>query len=131
MPNICFLRQVSCLMAFLMFLIGVAPRVDAGFAPSELMKGFSHSERTADLQKIQKMLEMKAVKERLGNLGFTESEIQKRLNELSDEQIHYFAQNIDQLQTGGNGLGIVIALLVIAILVVLLIQLTGHRVIVK
>jgi len=118
-------------MAFLIFLIGVVPRVDAGFAPSELMKGFSHSERTADLQKIQKMLEMKAVKERLGNLGFTESEIQKRLNELSDEEIHYFAQNIDQLQTGGNGLGIVIALLVIAILVVLLIQLTGHRVIVK
>lgn len=129
--NIHLMKYLSCVMALLMFVIGIAPRVDAGFAPSEIVKGFSSPERTADLQKIQKVLEMKVVRERLADLGFTESEIQKKLSGLSDEQIHYFARNIDQLKTGGDGLGIIIALLVIAILVVLLIQLTGHRVIVK
>ena len=39
--------------------------------------------------------------------------------------------NLDEIKTGGDGLGVIIALLVIAILVVVLIQLSGHKVIVK
>ncbi|MGB9714827.1 MAG: hypothetical protein ACPL1G_00215 [Thermodesulfovibrionales bacterium] len=53
---------------------------------------------------------------------------------IAEIQIHNIALNIDKLRLGGdccNGLGVIIALLVIAILVVLLIQLTGHKVIIK
>jgi len=55
-----------------------------------------------------------------------------RLERLNDQQLHQLAQNIDNVKVAGDsGLGIVIGLLVIAILVVLLLQLTGHKVIVK
>jgi hypothetical protein len=74
---------------------------------------------------------MKMVKERMANLGLTQEEIQSRLSQLSDQQLHRTAQQLDSLKVGGDGIGIVIGILVIAILVVLLIQLTGHRVIIK
>jgi hypothetical protein len=128
--NIPFMKCIAFYLAFLVFLIGITPRVDAGFAPSETTV-LPQLDRSADLQKVQKVLEMKAVKERLRDLGFAENEIQQRLGQLSDEQMHYLAQNIDELRVGGNGLGLIVVLLVIAILVVLLIQLTGHRIIVK
>ena len=53
-----------------------------------------------------------------------------RFAQLSDQQLHKLALQVDELAVGGDGLGRVIALLVIAILVVLLIQLTGRRVVV-
>ena len=113
-----------------MFIIGVVPRVDAGIVLSEII-AHPQIDRTADLQRIQKVLETKMVRERLENLGFTVEETQKRLSQLNDEQIHNLALNLDQLKVGGDGLGVIVALLVIALLVVALIYLTKHRVIVK
>jgi hypothetical protein len=71
------------------------------------------------------------VKERFSSLGLTAVEIESRLVQLSDQQLHNLAVQLDNVKVGGDGVGLVIGLLVIAILVVLLIQLTGHRVIVK
>jgi hypothetical protein len=81
---------------------------------------------------IRKVLEMKMVKERLESLGLTEQEIQSRLTEMSDDQLHNLALSLDEIQVGGDGgLGIIIGLLIIVILVVVLLQLTGHKVIVR
>jgi len=124
------MKYIACYLAFVMFLIGIAPKVDAGLSPSEVV-AIAQSDRASDLEKIQKLLETKMVGERLRDLGFSESEIRERLSMLSDAQIHNIAMDLDQLKVGGNGLGIVIVLLVIAILVVLLIQLTGHKVVVQ
>jgi hypothetical protein len=120
-------RHLSWLLVFVTFIIGVAPRVDAGLSPSEVV---ALNDRAADLGSIQKVLETKMVRERLGEFGFTPDEVRARLERLDDRQLHGLAMRLDELQTGGDGLGVVIALLVIAILVVILLQLTGHRVIV-
>jgi hypothetical protein len=124
------MKILASYLALVMFIIGITPRVYAGFVASEVLT-LKQTDRTSDLQKIQKVIEMKIVQERLKKFGFTHDEILERLARLNDGQIHYLAQNIDQLQTGGNGLEVVILLLVIAILVVLLIKLTGHKVIIK
>lgn len=114
-----------------MFIVGITPRVYAGFSPSEAIS-LSPLERSADLAKVQKFLEMKMVKERLKEFGLTPDEIQSRLNQFSDQQIHHLALNLDELKVGGDSaLGIIIALLVIAILVIVIIQLTGHKIIIK
>ena len=123
------MKHVSWYLVIAMFIIGIAPKADAGIAPSEIIV-MSQVDRTADLGKIQKVLEMKMVRERLEKLGFAQDEIQSKLSSLSDRQMHKLALQIDEIKVGGDGFGIVIALLVIAILVVLLIQLTGHRVVV-
>jgi hypothetical protein len=112
-----------------MFLISIVPRVDASLSPSEIIS-VSQFNRASDFQKIQKFLEMKLVRERLEKLGFTQDEIQTKLSQLSDQQIHQFAQNLDNLKVGGNGADVIIILLLIAILVVLLLYFTGRKVII-
>jgi len=129
--KIIYRKWIIWYLVMAMFVIGITPRVHAGFSPSEGI-GLSPAERSSDLQKIQKFLEMKMVRERLQEFVLTQDEIQNRLSRLSDPQIHQLALKMDDLRVGADdGLGIIIALLVIAILVVLIIMLTGHRVIVK
>jgi len=126
-----FRKWITWYLVVAMFVIGITPRVYAGFSPSEVI-GLSPADRSSDLQKIQKFLEMKMVGERLKDFGFTPDEIQSRLNQLSDPQVHQLAMQIDNLKVGGNdALGILVALLVIAILVVILVWLLGHRIVIK
>ena len=125
-----FFRQVAWYMVFTMFIVGIVPRVEAGMAPSEVVN--SAISRAQDMDSVQRLIESKMVRERLEKLGFTADEIKSRLERLSDQQLHELAQDLDNIKVAGDdGLGIVIALLVIAILVVLLLHLTGHKVIVK
>ncbi len=124
------MKHVSWYLVAAMFIIGIAPKVDAGIVPSEAI-ALQQTDRASDLEKIQKIIETKMVSDRLEKFGLTQDEIQKRLGGLSDQQMHQLALQIDDLKVGkDDALGIIIALLVIAILVVLLLQLTGHRVIV-
>jgi len=123
-------RWITWYLVAAMFVIGITPRVYAGFSPSEGLV-LPSGERTADRDKVQKFLEMKMVRERLKDLGFTAEEIQGKVKDLNDQQIHQLALKMDDLKVGGDGLGFIIALLVIVILVILIIQLSGHRIVVK
>jgi len=124
-------KWITWYLVMAMFVIGITPRVYAGFSPSEVIT-LSPAERASELQKIQKFLEVKMVRERLKELGLSPDEIQNRLNQFNDQQIHQLALKLDDLKVAGDdALGIIILLLVIAVLVVLLIQLTGHKIIVK
>jgi hypothetical protein len=113
-----------------MFVIGVTPNCFAGFSPSEVMV-LSQAERPQDLQKLQKFLETKMVRERLKDLGFIPEEVQMKLGNLSDQQIHQMALHLDEMKVAGDGVGIFIAVFLIAVLVVLIIYATGHRVVLK
>jgi hypothetical protein len=125
-----FLKEVSWYLIVAMFVIAVCPRVDAGIAPSTVIAP-SQGDRAADLEKIQRTLEMKAVKDRLEKLGLSNDEITARFGQLSDQQIHQLALQIDDLRVGKDGaIGVIIGLLVIVLLVVLILYFTGHKVIV-
>jgi hypothetical protein len=122
-------KHIAWYLVVAMFMIGIAPKVDAGLSPSELIA--TRFDRGQDTSNIRQVLENKMVSERLSQLGFTQKEVNDRLSQLSDRQLHKLAVNLDEIKTGGDGLGVIIALLVIAVLVVLLLQLTGHRVSVR
>ncbi|HYA11624.1 MAG TPA: PA2779 family protein [Thermodesulfovibrionales bacterium] len=124
-----FMRHMAWYLVVVMFIIGIAPRIDAAFVESEITS-LTHVDRTADLEKIQKVLETKAISKRLEQLGLTQDEIQNRLTQLSDQQIHQVATKLDDLKIGGDGFGLIIAVLVVVILVIVILQLTGHKVIV-
>lgn len=123
---------IGYLMVAVVVLTAVPADVQAMFLPSSvsLAQGDSSLDRQQNLERLQKLLESRLISQRLSDLGFSQGEVSSRLNRLSDEQIHYFASHLESLQTGGDGLGIIIALLVIAILVVVLLEVTGHRVII-
>jgi hypothetical protein len=121
---------VTWYMVTVMFLFAITPKVEAGFSPSEII-GQSQINRTTNMEKIQKFLETKMVRERLRAFGFSQEEIQTRLNELSDDQIHQVALQLDELKVAGNGGEVVIIVLLILILVALIIYVTGHRIIIQ
>ena len=125
-----FMKSVSWYLVIALFIISIVPRVDAGLVPSEVIK-LAAADRVEDLHKIRQVLEMKAVSERLMQLGLTSDEVQQRLASLSDQQVHQIALQLDDLRVGqSDALGVIIALLVIAILVIVILKLTGHKVIV-
>jgi hypothetical protein len=113
-------KHTSVLLIFVLSLISLVPRVEAAFIPSSDSR--SGLMRNQDIQTIQKALENKIVKQRLQDLGFSEEEIQERLNQLSDEEIHSLAMQIDSLSQGGI-LGLVIAVLIIVVLVLVIMKL--------
>lgn len=112
-----------------MLVIGIAPRLEAGFAPSEALVP-SSTARMSDLASLQTLLENKLVRQRLQDLGFSTDEISARLSQLSDEQIHSIAQKLDDLKVGADGAAWAIAILLVVVVVLLIINLTGHKVVV-
>ncbi len=121
---------VAWYMVTVMFLFGVTPKVEAGFSPSEVI-GQSQMDRSMDVEKIRKFLETKMIRERLQAFGFSQEEIQTRLNLLTDDQIHQVALKLDELKVAGDGGEAVIIILLIAAVVLLVIYLLGYRVILK
>ncbi len=125
-----FFKQIAFYLVLVMAVLSIVPRVDASMVDSELITK-ALSQRQTDINKIQRFLESEIVQKRLKALGYSSEEISKRLNSLSDEELHQFASRVDQLRIAGDsGLSVIVTLLVIAILVVFLLQLTGHRVVV-
>ena len=126
-----FMQYVTWYLVGAMFVIGIAPRVYAGFSPSEVV-GFSPTDRGSDLAKIQNAIETKMIGERLKQIGLTPDEIQKKLSQLSDQQIHRLALQLDELKVGGDaGWTVLVIVLVLAAIAVLVIYLSGHEIVIQ
>jgi hypothetical protein len=116
------MRALIAYLVAAMFVIGIAPRADAGFCPSQLM-GAGAASRDVDLQQVRSFLEMKVAADRFQQLGFSPREIESRLSALNDEQLHQIALRVDQVKVGGDGLGALIAVLVVVVLVLIIFRL--------
>jgi hypothetical protein len=113
-------RRITIMLIILMSLLSFVPRIEAAFIPS----GESQTElmRAQDMQIIKQALENKVVTQRLQDLGFSDQEIQQRMDQLSDHEVHNLAMQIDSVTQGGY-LGAIIAVLVIVLLIVLILKL--------
>ncbi len=122
-----FKKVLSLYLILAVLVIGFVQSAGAVMIPSEV----TLNSKTEDIEKVQKFLEMKIVSQRLKDFGYSEKEIMDRLNNLDAQTLHQIALKIDEMKVAGDaGLAIVLALVIIA-LVVLIINLTGHRVVVK
>jgi len=103
----------------------------AAFVPSDAALSAPGFDREADIAQLKTYLERKVVAQRLADWGLGPQQVASRLGQLSDAQIHQAVVQLDSVQPGGDsGLGVIALLLVIAILVVVLLQLTGHRIVI-
>ncbi|MEJ2184068.1 MAG: PA2779 family protein [Nitrospirota bacterium] len=125
-----FRKWVSWYMIASMLLLAVVPRVEGALSPSEVIK-LSKAERAQDMATVRSILENKLVSQRLSDLGYSAEEAQARLGQLSDAQLHSLAQKLDDLNPGGDALGVIVVLLVIAILVVLFLKLYNRQVVIR
>lgn len=78
------------------------------------------SQRTADMKTIQTTLESKIVRERLQKLGLSEKEIESRLGQLSDQQLHKLAKDVDTLAAGGFIEAVLVAVVLVLLILFLL-----------
>lgn len=62
------------------------------------------------------------VREMFVDQGVDPEEAAARVQNLSDEEIHFLAQHIEQLPAGGDGFGFVIGVLLIVLLVLLILR---------
>jgi hypothetical protein len=122
-----FLKLLSLYLSITMVLLSLPAQGWAMFIPADQ----AASAKEADMVTIQKTLETAVVKQRLSDLGLSPEEALVRINSLSDQQIHQLAGNLDSLQAGSEGLGLLIFLVVVAIIVVVIIQASGHKVVIR
>ena len=120
-------KALSVYLAFAMVLLTLPAQGWAMFIPST----GSDIARKADMATIQKTLESAVIKQRLMDYGLSSEEAMAKVNALSDEQVHQFAAQLDSLQAGADGLGAVIFVLLVVVLVILILELAGHRIIIK
>lgn len=120
-------RSVALCLVFSFFFISLIPQNSYAYiaAAEELSVT-----RQADEAVIQRVLESKALVERLESFGLTAEEIDSKISRLSDSELHSFASSLESVSPGQGG-GAIIAALVIIILVYILLQISGHRIIVE
>jgi hypothetical protein len=121
---IIFRKIVTVYMIAALLCITTAQSALAGFSPS-ISTSTSSDIRAKHLMSIRAELEKDAVAQRLADLGFSFDEVNSRLENLSDEQLHKFAMDLDQLRTGGDAIATLVGAALFVFLVILILDLTG------
>jgi hypothetical protein len=87
--------------------------------------------QSKDFDTIQCALENKLVQEKLSAYGLTQDEINAKLQSMTDQQRHLLAQASEKVLAGGDGIGVVIGLLIIVLLVIIILKLYNKQIIIK
>jgi hypothetical protein len=90
----------SLFVVFLLVAIAAVPAF-AGPMPSKTAANQSLDSRAADLALIRDVAANQQVATVLAEHGFTQSQVNDRLAQLSPQDVHQLAQNLNQLQTAG------------------------------
>jgi len=95
---------VSKRLMFIVFILVaafVAMPVFAGPVPSKTAANQSLDQRTADIAVVRDVLSHDEVAKALAARGFTRDQVDQKLAQLSPQDLHQLAQNLDQLQSAG------------------------------
>ena len=124
-------RNFVSLLALWAIFISVPPS-DAVAMPSGSVADFSAlSMRQVQIDKILAVLSQPQARAHLMLMGVNEKELEGKLSRLDDQQLALVASEADKVKTGGDALGVIVILLVIAILVVVLIKLQNKEIVIK
>lgn len=125
-----YFRQIALVLAVAMLAIGAVPAKSMAYVVGSEAVVAEHS-READIARIQRVLESKLVSDKLSQAGLTQDEINGKIGQLSDDEVHSFASQLDSLYPGGDGLGVVIGLLIIVILVLVILKLSDRKIVIR
>jgi hypothetical protein len=121
-------KRLTLCLVVLQFLVMAALPVGSSLAmlaPADETTTSSESvsgSRSADLRTLQSVLENKVVSQRLHDLGFTDEQINSKVNQLSDAQLHQVASQLNTLFPGGDDgvIWTIVGILLIVVLVIIL-----------
>lgn len=104
-------------------LLGLVPALtDAAPIPSGLPT-------PADADRVVRLLEEKAVAARLAALGLGADEVRAKLEALGEEERHQLAARLAEIEAGGSAAGAIALVIIFALLVIIVLELMGRRVI--
>ncbi len=90
-----------CLFVVLLLLIVASIPGFAAPIPSKAVANQSLDSRAADLALVREFVANEQVAKALAAHGFTQEQVNQRLAQLSPQDLHQLAQNLDQLQAAG------------------------------
>lgn len=111
-------RSLACTMVLAVTAMFVAPPSGwASLAPADIgaQAPASGAARADDMRTISAALESKALRGRLKSLGLDDKEVDSRLRQLSDAEVHQLATRLEAVRPGG----VIVELLVVVVLVLL------------
>jgi hypothetical protein len=88
-------------LTLVLVLTMAAIPVFAGPMPSKAAADQSLASREADLALIRQVVSSEQVAQALAARGFTQEQVNQRLAQLSPQDVHQLAQNLNQLQAAG------------------------------
>jgi|GEM_PF-471227 len=94
-------KRLSLFAAFVLVLALAAIPAFAGQVPSKTAADQSIDQRAADLALVRDVAANDQVAKVLTDRGFTKEQVDQRLAQLSPQDLHQLAQNIDQVQAAG------------------------------
>ncbi|PYQ33564.1 MAG: hypothetical protein DMF57_09020 [Acidobacteria bacterium] len=89
------------MIALALMIAFVAIPSFAGPVPSKTAANQSLDSRAADLALVRDVAANEQVAQVLAARGFTQEQVNQRLAQLSPQDLHQLAQNLDQLQAAG------------------------------
>lgn len=92
-------KHLPALAALL--LVAVALPLSASPVPSKVVANQSLEARNADLAVIRDVVSNEVVATALAQRGFTQAQVEQRMAQLSTQDVHQLAQNLNQLQAAG------------------------------
>ena len=88
------------IVLFVIVALASIPAVAAP-APSKAVANQSLDSRAADLALVREVVSSDQVAQALAARGFTQEQVNQRLAQLSSQDLHQLAQNLNQLQAAG------------------------------
>ena len=94
-------KRSSQLVAFVLVVAFAALPVFAAPVPSKTAADQSMDQRAADLALVRDVTANEQVAKVLADRGFTKDQVDQRLAQLSPQDLHQLAQNVNQMQAAG------------------------------
>lgn len=116
-------------MATFLFLLTASPAMAAMVDSAVQATGGVANGK--DIETVQRVLEHKIVQEKLMAYGLSPDEVSAKLQYMTDGQVHLLAQASDRVLAGGDGVEVVIGVLVVIILVIIILKLLNKEIIIK
>jgi len=108
-----------------MVLVAVSIALPCQYALAALVSTDAVADGAGARGRLMQYLDREDVRAALTAQGLDPEEARARVASLTDAEVRQLVGQLDQLPAGGNGLGVVIGMLVIVVIVLLILKYTG------
>ncbi len=123
---------IASILALVFLVLSSMSREAAAYmVASKLTESAKKEMREKDLSTVKQFLEKKIVLQKLQDFGMTREEAVAKVSQLNDEDLHTLASIAKTSPAGGDGVGVLISLAVLAILVIIILKLLNKEIIIK